>query len=102
MDKKTEPAKIIDIDIKIEDHGYLALNCSFSYGGIHQGMSGYAIDADFIKQFMEACDKTILADCKNQVVLVTHTHDKITKIAPMPFNEGKEFDIEAWSDKFRD
>ena len=101
MKDETEAAKIEYVDLDTECHGILTLTCTFDYGGSGQGLGSYAIDIDFIKKFMAACGKERLADCKGQIVLVTHTHDKVTKIVPMPFNEGKEFDIEKWSAKFK-
>ena len=100
MNYNWESAKICHVDVGFEDHGILTLFATFDYGGSIQGL-GYAVNSDFIRGFLQACSATRLQECVGRVVMVYHSDSKIIGIKPMPFDEGKEFDIEDWATRLK-
>ena len=100
MDAITEPAKVTKADVGIEDHGIFVGLLQFDYGYSCQGTGGFGgFNVKFIRGFIEACGVDTLSECVGRTVQVTHTDEFISKIAPMKFEEGKEFDIIAWQNE---
>lgn len=98
-DRTTEPARIVEADIIIEDHGILTLSVTFDYGGSMQGLGAYAVNIDFIRGFMDACGVDELHNAIGKIVTVEHEFAQVFKIIPMKFDSknNKTFDIEKWS-----
>jgi len=90
-----EVAKIRKVDVGFEDHGIFVLFATFDYGGSGQGL-GYCVDQEFIECFIKACGVSTLNKCNNRIVMILHNNCTVVGIKPLPFEEGEEFDIQAW------
>ena len=100
MEPKVDIAKVDEIDIGFEDHGFFIMFGGFTYDrGGAQGM-GYDVDVDleFIQKFIKACGVNTLRECEGRIVRVTHTKGEILKIEPL-FGEGETFDVKEWQKK---
>lgn len=102
MNRITEPAKITQMDIGLEDHGSTFMWADFNYGGSGQGFGFLGIDMEFIVGMLEACNVDRLSQCVGKVVMIDHDNGKIYSVLPMKFSGGKPFDCEAWSLKQRE
>jgi len=84
-----------------EDHGISFMFADFDYEDYwsNQGF-GYCINEEFIKKFIQAFGVEQLHECAGKLIKVEHCSYKITKLTPLSFNAGTEFDIAAWSKKY--
>ena len=94
MEPVTEPARIKSVDLDFDRAPRLLV--LFDFGRSEQNLSCSSVDIEFIRRFVEACGQIYLTHCVGQVMMVTHTHEGISKISPMEFNKGKSFDIDAY------
>ena len=92
-----EVARCEGFEVGVEDHGMPYMFGTFHYDGGGQGF-GYAIDADFIKRFLQVFRVDRLSKVNGRHCWVTHNHSSITRVEPMLPDEGEAFDVLAWSE----
>lgn len=96
-------ARARNMDLAISDHGHLVLNGHFEYGesgGVCQGL-GYAVDAAFLKRFLNVFGATELRKVNGRPCWVTSTSGTIEKIEPLFAKDGEPFDVRAWAEAFK-
>jgi hypothetical protein len=96
-----EIGRCIDGFDVIKRGNFLLINGQFSYeSGNGQGM-GWIIDQEFITSFLSAFGVSSFKETKGKLVYVTHSCDIISRIDPIFKEDGKPFDIVAWSENRR-
>ncbi len=100
QDENRHLAKCNNFELVFErDHNCLAVAGEFNYGW-SQGL-GYAVDTDFIKQFMNVFRIDRVSDASGRSCWITKRdhHGPIIKIEPLHPDDGEPFDIAAWTER---
>jgi len=82
-EKETTNAKISNVELGIEDHGFFNFWIHFEYGGLSQSTSIlYKIEdiAPMIKMILEVLEKKCWEDLPTTPVRVIHDHSKVYEL----------------------
>lgn len=91
-------------EIKMVRGFILTISARFGYetGWGNQGIGGYYIDDEFIKNFLDVFNAQKLKECKG-TLWVEHKNDEIARLIPLGINKKcEEFDIKEWSEDLKE